>query len=126
MIDSGETDWKIIAIDVNDPEAERYNAPADVPRRKLNEVFTFLRDYKIPDGNPPNNFAFNSEIKEKDFSLNICDETHQEWRNLINNKFSRPDIKLAATEYQCPSRISTEEAEGAIGEQHHIFVQSQQ
>jgi len=25
MIDEGETDWKIIAIDVEDPEADNYN-----------------------------------------------------------------------------------------------------
>jgi inorganic pyrophosphatase len=25
LIDEGETDWKIIAINVNDPEAEKFN-----------------------------------------------------------------------------------------------------
>ena len=25
MIDDGETDWKVIAIDVKDPEASKYN-----------------------------------------------------------------------------------------------------
>ena len=32
MIDEGETDWKVIAIDVNDPLAENLNDINDVDR----------------------------------------------------------------------------------------------
>lgn len=32
---------------------------------KLKEVFEFLRDYKIPDGKPPNKFAYNDQPKDK-------------------------------------------------------------
>lgn len=68
MIDEGETDWKILAINVADENAAKYNDFGDVPEEVRNRVFTFLRDYKIPSGSGPNQFAFNSEIQPK-----VCD-----------------------------------------------------
>lgn len=65
MIDEGETDWKILAIHVNDADADKYNDASDVPKEITDKVFTFLRDYKIPAGSGPNQFAFNSELKDK-------------------------------------------------------------
>jgi len=119
MIDSGETDWKIIVIDVTDPNADQYDYHTDIPSEKLDEVFTFLRDYKIPDGNPPNNFAFNNELKDKDFALQIVEETHEEWANLIHGKISRPEIKLVTTVYAAPGRIASGDADIVIEEQYH-------
>uniref|UniRef100_A0A183IYJ9 inorganic diphosphatase n=1 Tax=Soboliphyme baturini TaxID=241478 RepID=A0A183IYJ9_9BILA len=51
LIDEGETDWKIIAIDIKDPNAQ-----------KLNEWF---RIYKIPTGKPENKFGFGGQFKNK-------------------------------------------------------------
>jgi len=122
MIDSGETDWKILVIDVTDPEADLYNCHTDVPREKLDEDFTFFRDYKIPDGNPPNQFAFNNELKDKNYALSIIDETHEEWIKLISGKISRPEIKVVTTVYPAHGRIATEEAESVIEQQQQKFV----
>lgn len=66
LLDEGETDWKVIVIDVNDPMASKLDDIEDVERylpgllRATNEWF---RIYKIPDGKPENNFAFNGEAK---------------------------------------------------------------
>jgi inorganic pyrophosphatase len=55
LLDEGETDWKVIVVDVNDPLAPRLNDIEDVERhlpgliRATNEWF---RIYKIPDGKP--------------------------------------------------------------------------
>ena len=68
LLDEGETDWKIIVIDINDPLAPRLNDIEDVERhlpgllRATNEWF---RIYKIPDGKPENQFAFSGECKNK-------------------------------------------------------------
>lgn len=72
MIDEGETDWKILAINVNDPDAHKYNEASDVPKEIVDKVFTFLRDYKIPAGSGPNQFAFNSELKDKVHLSHFC------------------------------------------------------
>jgi inorganic pyrophosphatase len=68
LLDEGETDWKVIVIDVNDPLAPKLNDVEDVERhlpgllRATNEWF---RIYKIPDGKPENQFAFTGECKNK-------------------------------------------------------------
>ncbi len=55
LLDEGETDWKVLVVDVNDPLAPRLNDIEDVERhlpgliRATNEWF---RIYKIPDGKP--------------------------------------------------------------------------
>eukprot|EP01126_Amoeba_proteus_P053335 TRINITY_DN6497_c0_g2_i9.p1 TRINITY_DN6497_c0_g2~~TRINITY_DN6497_c0_g2_i9.p1 ORF type:complete len:260 (+),score=62.84 TRINITY_DN6497_c0_g2_i9:109-888(+) len=92
MIDEGETDWKILAINTADPDAVKYNDARDVPEEVVQKVFTFLRDYKIPAGSGPNKFAFNSELKDKAFALTVVEETHQQWKAIATgSKPSRSD-----------------------------------
>lgn len=94
MIDEGETDWKILAIDVRDPLADQINDLSDIEKvapGTLKNVFEFLRDYKIPDGKPANKFAYNSEPKDRSFALQIIDECHNEWRDLITEKIPNVD-----------------------------------
>uniref|UniRef100_A0AAR2LUI1 inorganic diphosphatase n=1 Tax=Pygocentrus nattereri TaxID=42514 RepID=A0AAR2LUI1_PYGNA len=72
MIDEGETDWKVIAINVDDPEAKDLNDISDVQRLKpgyLEATVDWFRRYKVPDGKPENQFAFNGEFKDKDFAI---------------------------------------------------------
>ncbi|KAJ1557808.1 Inorganic pyrophosphatase [Nowakowskiella sp. JEL0078] len=99
LLDEGETDWKVIVIDINDPLASKLNDIEDVEKllpgllRATNEWF---RIYKIPDGKPENNFAFNGEAKNKKYALEIIEETHEAWRKLITsaipNKTEKYDI----------------------------------
>jgi len=91
MIDEGETDWKIIAIDVEDPNASKINDSSDIEKvlpGKMKEVFEFLRDYKIPDGKPANQFAYDGALKDRAFALQIIHENHHEWHNLMKNGHS--------------------------------------
>lgn len=105
MIDEGETDWKILCIDVTDPLADKINDIADVETHfpgKTKEVFTFLRDYKIPDGKPANVFAFNGELKNKAFAMKTIEETHEEWHKIAisattENKTQRYTIATVNT-----------------------------
>lgn len=84
MIDENKTDWKIIAINTNDPLCEKINTISDVEKEIsgiLKYIFEFLRDYKIPDGKPANTFAFDGKIMDEIFATDIIDECHIEWRN---------------------------------------------
>ncbi|XP_042840029.1 inorganic pyrophosphatase 2, mitochondrial isoform X2 [Panthera tigris] len=68
LIDQGETDWKIIAINVNDPEASKFHDIDDVKKYKpgyLEATLNWLRFYKVPEGKPENQFAFNGEFRNK-------------------------------------------------------------
>jgi len=104
MIDEGETDWKILAIDVNDPDAAKLNDSKDVPKELQDRIFTFLRDYKIPDGNPPNKFGFNNELKDKALAVQKIGETHEHWTKLVSgaipNKTEKYDHSILSTQLQ--------------------------
>jgi len=115
LLDEGETDWKVIAIDVNDPLAPKLNDIEDVEKllpgllRATNEWF---RIYKIPDGKPENQFAFSGEAKNKKYAMDVINETHQAWRRLITNqipsKTDKYDIHCAnVTVDDSPHRIGT-------------------
>ncbi|NXE16889.1 IPYR pyrophosphatase, partial [Lophotis ruficrista] len=95
LIDEGETDWKIIAINVEDPEADSYNDISDVRRMKpgyLEATVDWFRRYKVPDGKPENQFAFNSEFKDKDFAVNVIKCTHEHWKALLAKKADGGEI----------------------------------
>jgi len=94
MIDEGETDWKILCIDVNDPNAQEYSNLVSDPdysnkevkeifEKKVEDVFTFLRDYKLP---TVNKFAFDGKLQDLGLARAILDETHEEWVKLISGK----------------------------------------
>lgn len=66
LIDEGETDWKVVAIDVTDPFADSINEIEDVEEHYpglLKATVEWFRFYKVPDGKPENEFAFNSQPK---------------------------------------------------------------
>jgi len=102
LLDEGETDWKVLVIDVNDPLAPKLNDIEDVERhlpgliRASNEWF---RIYKIPDGKPENMFAFSGEAKNKKYALEIILECHEAWKRLIaGNSGSEIKIENATVE----------------------------
>ncbi|XP_075697682.1 inorganic pyrophosphatase [Rhinoderma darwinii] len=86
LIDEGETDWKVMVINVEDPEAALYNDIEDVRRLKpnyLESTIDWFRRYKVPDGKPENQFAFNAEFKNKDFAIEVIKCTHAHWKALV-------------------------------------------
>merc|ERR1712094_135833 len=55
MIDDGELDWKMIAVNSKDPKFASVNDVADVEREfpgEIQKILEWFRDYKIPDGKP--------------------------------------------------------------------------
>jgi len=86
LVDEGETDWKLIAIDVTDPLASQINDVNDVDRLKpglIQATREWFKIYKIPDGKPPNSFAFEGEAKDRAFAEKVILETHEFWKKLI-------------------------------------------
>ncbi|TFY82276.1 hypothetical protein EWM64_g1742 [Hericium alpestre] len=89
LLDEGETDWKVLVVDVQDPLASKLNDIEDVERhlpglvRATNEWF---RIYKIPDGKQENQFAFSGEAKNKKYATEIIHECHEAWRRLVNGE----------------------------------------
>ncbi|CAB3260739.1 unnamed protein product [Arctia plantaginis] len=91
LIDEGETDWKLIAIDSRDPVAEKLNDVGDVEVHfpgLLRATVEWFRLYKVPDGKPVNRFAFDGEAKDAEFAYKIIDEVHEFWRSLVSGDAS--------------------------------------
>ena len=93
LLDEGETDWKVLVIDVNDPLASKLNDIEDVEKhlpgliRASNEWF---RIYKIPDGKPENQFAFSGECKNRKYAEEVIHECGEAWEKLITGKTQAP------------------------------------
>ncbi|KAI9341537.1 putative IPP1-inorganic pyrophosphatase [Zopfochytrium polystomum] len=88
LLDEGETDWKIVVIDVNDELAPKLNDIEDVEKHLpglLEATVDWFRIYKIPDGKPANEFAFGGAAKNKAYALSVIHETHEAWRKLVTN-----------------------------------------
>mmetsp|Transcript_10182 Transcript_10182/g.25547 ORF Transcript_10182/g.25547 Transcript_10182/m.25547 type:complete len:240 (+) Transcript_10182:1267-1986(+) len=89
MIDEGETDWKVIAIDAADPLAADLHDVADVEAKLpgfLEKLHHWFRDYKIPDGKPANHFAFEGKAKPREYTVSVLEECHEAWRRVYGEK----------------------------------------
>uniref|UniRef100_A0A8C5LKM9 inorganic diphosphatase n=1 Tax=Leptobrachium leishanense TaxID=445787 RepID=A0A8C5LKM9_9ANUR len=96
LIDEGEMDWKVIAINIDDPEADKFNDIEDVRKHKpgyLEATVDWLKLYKVPDGKPENQFGFNGEFKGKDFAIDVIKSTHCYWKDMVLKKSDQGDIE---------------------------------
>ncbi|XP_023177788.1 inorganic pyrophosphatase [Drosophila hydei] len=121
LIDEGETDWKIIAIDVNDPLASKLNDVSDVDQYfpgLLRATVEWFKIYKIPDGKPENVFAFNGDAKNADFATTIIAETHKFWQTLINQS------NVGTNDIACQN-ITNRNSEFVIGKDESIKILSE-
>uniref|UniRef100_A0A2M4A849 Inorganic pyrophosphatase n=1 Tax=Anopheles triannulatus TaxID=58253 RepID=A0A2M4A849_9DIPT len=100
LIDEGETDWKVITISVNDPLADQVNDINDVETvfpGLLKASVEWFKIYKIPDGKPENQFAFNGEAKDAAFATKTVEETHRFWQQLVNKEVENNGISCLNT-----------------------------
>lgn len=97
LIDEGETDWKVIAIDVDDPLAPKLHDIEDVKKVMpglIEATHEWFKIYKIPAGSGPNEFAFNGEAKNRAFTFDVVMQTHEQWKKLVLKKIEN-EKKLA-------------------------------
>lgn len=88
MIDDGEADWKVVAIDSADPWASRLNDIEDVDRElpgTLSNIREWFRTYKIPDGKPPNVFGLDEKFMNAEYTMHVIQETHNAWKTLVTD-----------------------------------------
>jgi len=116
MIDEGETDWKVICIDVTDPLAENLNDIQDVEKLMpgfLTATVEWFKIYKMPDGKPANEFAFDAKPKDREFAEAIIGGCHESWKKLVSGETDGKGISLANTS-QANSNSITAEAAAAV------------
>ncbi|XP_059176939.1 uncharacterized protein LOC131956485 [Physella acuta] len=117
LIDEGETDWKILAIDVTDPLASSLNDVPDIEANfpgLLRATYEWFKYYKVPDGKPENQFAFNGEAKNKDYALRVIEETHEQWSTLLKSLDDSKICRQNVTVEKCTHLIDAEDAKRTL------------
>lgn len=117
MIDEGETDWKLLAIDVTDPLAEQINDIGDletVMPGYLAATVEWFTIYKMPDGKPANKFAFNNEAKDKAFAQTVIEQCNDQWKALMALDADPEGVSRACTQTESSAKISAEDAEAVV------------
>jgi len=85
MVDDGETDWKVVCINVDDPLSSKLNDIEDVEREMPGAVSClreWLRVYKTVDGKPENSFGLEGKAMGREYTLGVIQETHDFWKKL--------------------------------------------
>jgi inorganic pyrophosphatase len=100
MIDGGETDWKLLAIRADDPLAPSIqdvtlSTTPDKFKRVADQVRHWFRVYKVPEGKPENEFAFQGAWLDVGTSLDIIQAHHEQWKALITGRPVQDSSKKA-------------------------------
>jgi len=98
MIDSGEVDWKLIAISTGDSRA------ADLTLDNIDErmpgvvsgILEWVRWDKTPAGNKLTIFGRAGKPFDKDRALQVITETHEQWKKLVGVVKGELDYKSEA------------------------------
>jgi len=88
LIDSNETDWKVIVISKNDILYNKINNIKDLEKRipgLLPAILNWLVKYKTVTKNTLNAIAMNGKIGSKKLALEIIEETNDAWKNKFLN-----------------------------------------
>ncbi|ORY95924.1 cytoplasmic inorganic pyrophosphatase, partial [Syncephalastrum racemosum] len=97
MVDDGATDWKLLALNLDDPRANEINDVADMDKAwpgRLDSVKSWLKHYKVPQSGKENNFAYDSQCKDSAFVKDMIKTSHGYWRDLVDGKTPADDIEI--------------------------------
>jgi len=117
MIDEGETDWKVMAIDVEDEMASKLNDIEDVETHLpglLAATVEWFKIYKMPDGKPANEFAFDAKPKNREFAIDIIKSLHDQWKALMSAENTQEGVSRTCSQYDCKDKVSAEDANAIL------------
>uniref|UniRef100_A0A8D8QAK4 inorganic diphosphatase n=1 Tax=Cacopsylla melanoneura TaxID=428564 RepID=A0A8D8QAK4_9HEMI len=100
LIVDGKMDYKIIAIDVNDPKAAKMNEIHDVETYcpgLMKDTVKWFEHYNVPKGKSKNTLAFNGEFKDREFANNVTVKSFYKWLLLSIDKVKNPGVSLTNT-----------------------------
>ncbi|KAK4214201.1 inorganic pyrophosphatase [Rhypophila decipiens] len=120
LVDSGETDWKVVVIDVHNPLAEKLDDIDDVELHfpgLLDATRDWFRWYKVPDGNEPNEFAFGGRFLDANYANKIIKECSDAWERLVSGRAEKGDVSIENTTLKdTPGKLDPDEIDLPPGE----------
>jgi inorganic pyrophosphatase len=117
LLDEGETDWKIFVVDLADPLADKLHDMSDLNEHcpgLIDATRQWFKCYKIPDGKPANDFAFNGQVRDRAFAIKIVEETSQAWNRLISAQTPKNDISCSTRTQKTSPYLLTPDQEALI------------
>ena len=99
MIDDGEMDWKLLAIDITDKLAPCIHDVSDVEKKMpllLENLTRWFKNYKLPMDKPENEFAFQGRWLSRARALDVLDECHSRWQMLVTGRHTGKKFPLVA------------------------------
>ncbi len=95
MIDDGELDWKLIAINSDDVLAGKLNDIEDLQRispEVISGIREWFRWYKTPDGKPLNRYGLAERALSNKEAVEVIYETNSHWRHLVAGKTDKKTL----------------------------------
>jgi len=80
LVDGGETDWKLLVVDVDAPDAPPWRDVADIPVERVNEVREWYRLYKTAEGKGENEYGLDGRAVDAQHALSVAVGTHAYWK----------------------------------------------
>jgi inorganic pyrophosphatase len=100
MIDSNETDWKILAIAEDDDKARNIQDLNDLNAHMpgaTGALTEWLRMYKTAEGKGENKFGCGGNPMGAAFAKKIVEECHESWRQLVRESTQNGNLKKVAS-----------------------------
>jgi len=100
MIDSDETDWKVLTIALDDDRAKKIHDLSDLDAHMpgvTGALTHWLRMYKTAEGKGENRFGFGGKPQGAATATRIVEETHEAWRKLLAEKADDGSLKRDAS-----------------------------
>ncbi len=79
LIDDGETDWKLLVIDVDARDAPSWRDVSDIPKKRVDQLREFFRVYKTAEGKPTNKYGLEGRAVDAAHALIVATGTHVHW-----------------------------------------------
>ena len=76
----------------------------------------WFKIYKMPDGKPANEFAFNAEPKNKEFAEKIIAGTHDSWKRMVSGQSEGGGLAASNTTLANQFSLDQEAAAGIMAE----------
>jgi len=118
MLDDGETDWKVIAMNKEEADMLGVNDLDDLEGEMEEQpelIRKWFKIYKVPAGKPENRFGFGGKWRNKEFAEEVILATHEHWKKLVSNTTEHDTIQCLNTMRQgSPCQIDQATAEDLV------------
>merc|ERR1711964_821173 len=83
LVDSGETDWKLLVVRTNNPKFVNINSLSELKESpvygKVAEIHSWLENYKMPTKKRKNQFGFGGKAQNEAYAMGKVKQTHEFW-----------------------------------------------